>query len=298
MKKYSPPINKLLEGNIKRAKKQGGLKTSIIEPTSLLLSFTDPLPRNKHILLEKTPKDKEVLKKFKRYKVGFYFMAFIFIILLSTFSSALTTYEQDTSIDLKHPVRVDGAIVNNLNCNISVYYPNNTILIDFLSMTDNGDYFNYTLDSTLTHNKGTYPYSITCSNGTLSQTENFEFLLNYGGIEPTNTRNKSSQMAIYIFFGLGILIFISMFLVKPMPLKLTLFLIMVWFFLMGMNATFISLQDEVVNLRMEGFFDFFLSMGFLFNWFAFFAIIMIWFISFLVTLIERKKLKMIDKYGY
>ena len=208
------------------------------------------------------------------------------------------TYEQSSDIEIKHPVRLDGAIVSGINCNLTVYYPNNSVLVDFKQMTDNGDYFNYTINSSQTQTKGIYNYDITCQGGGQNATESFDFLINLGGIEPSDSRTQTQTRNILVFFGIAILFFVSMFFIKKFPIRLTLFLLMVWFILIGVNLTFISIGDEVLNPTVENFFSFFLTISFYANYFIFISITILWLITFIVNAVQVNKQKKARKYGF
>jgi len=219
------------------------------------------------------------------------------MIFLIGIVSASSTYQQSTDIDIKHPVRIDGAIPSNTVCNITIYYPNNSLMVDFQPMTEQSSYFNYTLSSALTGTKGIYNYDILCTNGSLSSSESFEFLINLGGIEPSTSRTDASTRSILIFCGLAILSFIGFLFSKKFPVKASLFLIMIWLVLSALSISFISIQDEVLNPSVENFMSFFLVASFYINWFIFAFIILIWGVTFFVNIFEFKKQKRREKYG-
>lgn len=220
-------------------------------------------------------------------------LCFLFLI---TNVSALT-FPKDSDAQIKNEIRLDGALppVGTL-CNISVYYPNNTILVDFESMTNQGDYFNYTLNSTQTSLRGDYTYCVTCTGGSTNATECFPFTINLGGIEPSQIRTDSSTRTIYIFFGFGILTFFGFLFSKKVPIKISLFLFMIWFFLMGINTTYISMQDEIINSNIESFFSFFLAISYYMNYFIFISLILLWVVTFIVNIFEGHKNELERKY--
>lgn len=222
---------------------------------------------------------------------------FLLVFLLTTVL-AVQTFKQNDEVDLKVPVRLDGAVASGINCNISVYYPNSTVLIDYLKMTDNGDYFNYTLNTSQTRIKGEYTYCITCTNNVLNDTECDTFLINLGGVEPSQQRTETQTRTILIFFGLAVMLFISLFFVVSFPVKLTLFLLMCWFLLMGINFSYLALGDEIVNPTLENFFSFFLTLSFYANYFIFLTIIILWIITLITNVIQMKKQKKARKYGF
>ena len=214
----------------------------------------------------------------------------LFCFLITNISAL--TFSKYSETDIKHEVRLDGAIPPATTlCNISIYYPNNSLLIDFTNMTNHGDYFSYPLNSTHTSVRGDYTYCITCSGGNNNATDCFDFIINLGGVEPSQLRTDSSTRTIYVFFGLGLLAFLGFFLTKKVPIRATLFLFMVWFFLMGINATYISMQDEIMNSSLENFFSFFLTISIHANYFIFLSIGILWTTTFIVNLFEGHKKK-------
>jgi len=67
---------------------------------------------------------------------------------------------------------------------------------------------------------------------------------------------------------------------------------------MGLNTAYISMQDEIVNTNIESFFSFFLTLSFYMNYFVFMFIIIIWMTTFIITILEGKKKKLEDSYGF
>ncbi len=225
------------------------------------------------------------------------FLFLLFVIVFLSFTSALKTLPQNEASRICHPVRVDGGVQSNVLCNISIEYSNGSNLVPFQAMEDLGDRFCHNLTVADTSIKGAYSYSLSCSNGTLSETEDYGYLVNLGGLEPTPERTSAMNRSIIVFFTLAVFAFIGMLFVKRFPVKLTLFLFMFWFILMGINATYISIQDEVVNTSIEGFFSFFLVLFFWANYGIFVTVIILWIITFIVTAISRKKIDLIRDYG-
>lgn len=228
-----------------------------------------------------------------------------FIILFSSLLvedvSAIRTFSQNSDIELKIQPRVGGGIANNVLCNLSVSYPNQSILVDWQPMTDSGNYFNYTLwgtDYNLTGLRGKYEACYTCTNQILNETQCEDFLINRGGIEPSEERTHTQTRTIFIFFGLAILFFIALFFTRSFPIKLTFFLLMVWFILIGVDLSYIALEDEIVNSSIENFFSFFLTLSFYANYFIFLSIAILWFITFIVNVLQFKQMRKEGKYGF
>lgn len=221
---------------------------------------------------------------------------FVFVLFLSL-ATAVQTFPQSEESKLCHAVRSEGGIDANMACNITVRYSNGSNLVNFQVMDDLSDQFCYNLSSSDTSLKGLYNYELTCTNGVENETSSFSYLVNLGGIEPSQERTDALTRTILIFFGLALLTFISFLGMKKVPIKVTLFLLMIWFLLMGINASYISIQDEVVNANIENFFSFFLVISFWANYAILISIAVVWMVTFFVTLFERKKSKEVREYG-
>lgn len=96
------------------------------------------------------------------------------------------SYPVNQEIDLKIPTTSD-------NCNLTISYPNTTILIYQETMQDNKGYANYTINPL--ESKGEYQYFSDCGSGT--------FQVNYQGLE--------LQTSTAIIYSLGILLLIMLF---------------------------------------------------------------------------------------
>jgi len=229
-------------------------------------------------------------------KVNRNFLFLFFFVLLISSVSALT-FEQNKEGFICHGVRKDGAIPTSASCNITINYANGSNLVNFLAMDDLSDQFCYNLTTSHTSLKGTYDYEVTCNDATENETISSSYLVNLGGIEPNQNRTDATTRTIWIFFGLAFATFLSLFWIQKTPFKFSLFLIMIWFILMGINISYISIQDEVVNSSIEGFLSFFLVASYWANYAIFFAIIVIWIITFIVNIMESHKKKLVKEYG-
>lgn len=92
----------------------------------------------------------------------------------------------------------------NTNCNITIGYPNGTILINNLLMTRNPSSYNYTLNKELTEIIGTYSAVVMC-NGTTNGYSTFNFEINNLGY-----KNIMDKWSIPVSIGFALLIIITM----------------------------------------------------------------------------------------
>lgn len=187
------------------------------------------------------------------------------------------------------------------NCtyvNVSKFtYPNSTFLILNGEMTKNGIEYNYSWASTSV--SGCHSYTVVGDkNGISNRTETFDFIINPTGIQPSESRTESVSRSIYFTLVMGILFFIGFLFVKTTPtVKWTFFIFGIFFFLITLNILFVGLQDEVVNPKIESFFDSFTAISFYVYWFLAGVLIIMWFLAFIQTWLYNKNQKALSKYG-
>lgn len=100
-------------------------------------------------------------------------------------------YKQNDIIDLKIACSNSGTVCGtSATCNISVFYPNSTVLIDQQTMTNNGDYHNYTIGSISV--VGEYSARTFCCDDSDCGNEGFFFEINTRG-----TTSKPIMVGIY-----------------------------------------------------------------------------------------------------
>ena len=229
--------------------------------------------------------------------LNFSLITFCIVLLLLPNVNSLTGI-QGSNIDVQHPVRVNGAIEAGTTCNISIMYPNQSILIDFKAMTEQPSYFNYTLNSTQTSLKGDYDYCITCKSPSgYNKTDCFDLLINLGGVEPNESRTSAISLVILLFFILSLAFFVAFLLSKQLVIKWSMLLFGAIFLLTAVNFTFISVQDEIVNVKIENFLSGFTAISFYIYWFLGALLGVLWLVSLIVTVAKRKELAKEKKYG-
>jgi len=206
---------------------------------------------------------------------------------------------QSSIYDLKVSCAKDGGLCSaTALCNITVNYPNSSILVDNQIMTnlDNG-YFNYTLNDNQTSVKGEYNGRAWCVDTGVNDTQTFTYSVNPTGIRPTESRTESVTRSVYFIFGIGSLLFVAFLFTKKPPIKWTYFIFAIIFFLIALNTLFISMQDEVINPKLETFFSSFTVISFYFYWFAAGLLILMWVFTFLNTMLLKKNLDNVRRFG-
>lgn len=140
-------------------------------------------------------------------------LSFIF---LTQLASATIFVPINTQVDIRHSVRVNDAPTTSALCNITVYNPNDFVLVQFKAMSlDNiTNTYNYTLPSTNTSITGTYCYDITCldSVSTFNKTQSYcDIQVNNSGKDYTIPQSVTYFFLFVLSMGLfGIALYGSM----------------------------------------------------------------------------------------
>ncbi len=184
-------------------------------------------------------------------------------------------------------------------CNITINYANSSTLINAQSCDDlNNGNFKYTLSPAQTSANGEYSARANCVDGIANATSTFYYKVNPSGVRTSDAGTESLTRSIYFLFGFSLLFFVAFFFVKSSkPVKWTLFILGFIFFLAGLNLLSVGLQDEVMNPRLETFFDDFTAISFLMYWFCAGILIIMWILTFFQTIFYKKNLKRMQKYS-
>lgn len=130
-------------------------------------------------------------------------IASLLFVFLAPQISGAEFHEQSTPLNIKHSVRFQDAPTTSASCNITVFDPDQEILVNFRPMTPNSlsQTYNYTLPASNTSELGDYCYDVTCSLNGINQTDPFCIEVNVTGKDYT-----IAQSITYFF-----LFFLSMF---------------------------------------------------------------------------------------
>lgn len=128
------------------------------------------------------------------------FLFFLLIFLASAFAASDDyIFKKGEQADLKILCQNDGTpCAGSSYCNISIFYPNSTIYVDNQQMQANAFYHNYTLPNSSI--LGTYEAITYCSDGSLSGSQGFSFLINKIGEQETGTLASIYGIAAFIVF--------------------------------------------------------------------------------------------------
>ncbi len=129
-------------------------------------------------------------------------------IMLISLAGATTFFKRNAPINLVHPVRLDEFPNSNVNCNLTVFNPENVIIVDYQEMTNSFEYHNYTIPSNDTPTLGTYTYDITCTTGSANRTESFSFVINGSGEEVTTGQGLIYVAVLFVSIFIFIILII------------------------------------------------------------------------------------------
>jgi len=223
------------------------------------------------------------------------YYSFIILLLYSIIplvtASTLGTFQKDECLSLIQTC--DNCSYVNIS---NVIYPNSSIALGQVEMTKIGTYYNYSFCKT--NVSGIYIVNTFGDDDGFTTGNSYDFIINPQGIESTQQRTDSITRATYFIFGIGIILFFGFLFHKTLPpIKWTLFIVSITFILISMNLVAISLADEVINPRLESFFDSFTAISFIFYWFAAGLLIIMWFFTAINTWVFKKNMANAKRYG-
>lgn len=238
-----------------------------------------------------------------------FFIFLVFTFLISFISASdLGTFKRGECINL-HQI-CDNCTYVNLT---SITYPNSTILEVGELMTKRGVDYNYTFcnDTTVI---GEFIYN-TCGDQDGSEIcENIKFSINAIGKETTDARSDAAGRGIYVLFGIATLFFLG-FLFTPsektlideegrikivgsnITMKWSFFLLSVFFIMLGVNITFISIYNDIGDTQIGAIFDKLAAISTYMYWFVFGLLIFIWVFAILATLADKQRMKQAKEVG-
>lgn len=216
----------------------------------------------------------------------------IFLISLTT-AGIIGPFKQDNNISL--PQTCDDCTYNTIT---TILYPNGSTAVSNVAMTQNGTYWNYTLNSNFTNALGNYIVNGVGDLNGVTTVWAYDFVVTPTG-KGINTGNSIiTFLAVLLFFILGGIFLILSFKKEiKTPIKFTIIIMSFISFLAGLNLISIIIPDALLNENVASFFDSFTGISFIIFWFAFGLIAIMWFLTFLNTYFYEKNLKQMEKFG-
>ena len=170
------------------------------------------------------------------------------LILLMAIPSILAadTYKQGTIVDLTTICINNGTYCSGVaKCNITIFYPDGTILINNALMTNNDNYHNYTLTANQTSILGIYTTSMVCTEGDYKGYTSAIYEITSSGIK--NISNLENPLLIFLI----IIAFVILIFARQMENLYLSFISGAMFGLIGVYIIIYGLNN-VVNMYTQG----------------------------------------------
>ncbi len=180
-------------------------------------------------------------------------------------------------------------------CQISIFYPNTTVWIGNASMSVTSNYYNYT--NTSPDTLGVYKAIIDCNSG--ADSHGYEPFRFYIGRPSTYVQEKTTSTAMYILFGVAIILFVGFLFVpkEKASFRWTFFLLSVLFIVITINVVSIMLYNEAGNENIRSIFDTLGAICYYMYWFIGGLMLIIWILTTIATLAERKNMRQAEMIG-
>lgn len=129
------------------------------------------------------------------------------IILVMGLASAQLIGKQNTAYDVKRTCINNGTYCSaSAQCNLTIIYPDGTLLVSNALMTNKISYHNYTIANTSLTQLDTYEAIMMCTDGSLSGSETFDFLVTANG-KPAPSGGVIVLFTIIFLIILGSMVF-------------------------------------------------------------------------------------------
>lgn len=225
----------------------------------------------------------------------------LFLVITPVLAENKYVFQKDTLIDLNVPVynHNNSEVGNSVTCFATINYPNGSVMLANREMTFNtGGIFNLTINETLPDISGEYHSTMKCGDAVDFGFSTFIMEINPTGIRPTEERTQATTRSMYFFFAFSLIFFIGFLFTKgKMPMKLTFIGVALILAMIAMNILFVSIQDEVVNPRLEGLFEGLTVISWVMYWGVGMFLAILWIFTFLNTWMYKKQLEHARKFG-
>ena len=230
------------------------------------------------------------------------FLLVLCVLVLAPLFSATTSFfiPKGENYSISFNCQIDGAIcTDSSSCNVTIDYPNSSALIENQPANNTGAaMFQFNLTQNDTGTVGEHKMDLVCFDGPVNGSQSVIYEVNPSGIRNTQQRTDTITRSIYFMFIIGILLFIAfLFSKQSLPAKWTYFSVSMMFFLIAINLLFTSMQDEIVNPKLETFFSSFTVISWYFFWFIAFMLILMWGLTFFQTMLIKRNMDNFNKYG-
>lgn len=228
--------------------------------------------------------------------------AFVFALMVTTLmfigmnnvsAADYLPHKQNTAFDL---------IISSNNassCNLTyIQYTNYPKALFNVALTKSGSDFYTTIASGNYSNLGSVCHGVRCTDGNSFQTGSVCREITATGISYSESRTNAISRSIYVVFGVAVILFLTfLFYQTSIPVKLTFAVLSFVFILIGFNLVVVSLADELVNPKIQGFFDTLTAISFYMYWFLGGILILMWIYTLWNTVIYKQNVDAARRFG-
>jgi len=226
-------------------------------------------------------------------------LLFISLFLVSSISAE--TFSKDTNVTFQKTCTNNlGATCSSSGlCNISIRYPNSSIMVDNINMTNNNNgIFSVDLTQENITTLGEHNWDMFCCDAGSCDEGHGSFKVTTSGFEVDESNSLIFLISIGFLIVLSIVTFLGFAKLDAKPqAKYSFLIVSSMLFLAALNLISIVINDSLLNNKIASFFDTFTSISFLFYWFGFGLLAILWFITILNTILFKQKLKKEQMFG-
>lgn len=187
----------------------------------------------------------------KTYAPDFLNKAFFTILLLGIIlAPAVTTqefiYKQNEPLDLKVNCFINNTYCSPLAaCNITIIYPNSSIMINNLQMSNNNNYHNISLNDNYTKLLGKYQVSVICRDNNINGYSIYYYTVTPSGQERPDNSNNISYLIIGLIVGLSLIFFFIAYSNASVSLKMFFYTFSIILFTIALFYSIVILQQNL-----------------------------------------------------
>ncbi len=169
----------------------------------------------------------------------------MFVLFLTSFVSA-DSFKQNDDIEIRHPIRIDGATNSNILANITIKDSDNLVLVNFKEMTFDSEAEEHNFTLVNTSKIGTYNYCITATGSGLNDTSCFILEVTPSGFDRINSgEGLSLAVAIIAMIFVSLLFFLMFNKTENIVLKTTFLSLTVIILFMSILFITVSVQQNL-----------------------------------------------------
>lgn len=182
----------------------------------------------------------------------------VLLLLITISSASAMIFQQNAGGDIKLSCINNNTYCNeNTTCWITVFMPNNAVLVNQQNMTNQNNYHNYTLNSSQTSILGDYNLQVVCLDNSTNETgySSYVYKITPNGSEPTSAQGSFSLGILFLIicltFFFGFVGFKMMDNEKLFPIGLFFFVLAIILSIYGMYLGVMYSQSYLTSITAQ-----------------------------------------------